>query len=190
MKSTFHLFLLFIMFFLTIGFAFAQDQSISQEYKTEAILRLSKLMNDFYVFPDVAKQTEKHLLNQLEEGHFDQVENNEGFAKELTKSVQTINKDKHMRIRANKPYVAPVNSPERMIEERLDQITRFRNYNAGFKTVKIMDGNVGYVDLVYMTKTQIRYVYTFKEFKCANFRQVVIGLISYCLCALRCEYEG
>ncbi len=124
-----------------------EAEPLTAEYKAEAIQTLSQLMNDFYVFPEVAKQTEEHLLAQLEAGHFDQFDNDDDFAAALTESVQSINHDKHMRIRAARPYVAPPNSPERMIEERLDRMDRSRQANGGFNTVKILEGNVGYLDL-------------------------------------------
>ena len=125
----------------------AQDISITEEYKQQAIQKLSQLMNDFYVFPEVAKSTEVHLNKQLKEGYYSQFKNDDSFAEALTQSVQSINKDKHMRIRKNKPYVAPENSPERMVEERVYQINRSRSNNSGFHTVKVMEGNVGYLDL-------------------------------------------
>jgi hypothetical protein len=125
----------------------AQDQSFTEMYKEGVIKKLSELMNDNYVFPDVAKKTEAHLLKQLKKGHFKQFGNDEDFAAALTESVQTINKDKHMRIWKNKPYEAPDNTPERLIEEKLYQIDRSRRSNSGFNTVKVMEGNVGYLDL-------------------------------------------
>jgi len=125
----------------------AQEKSLTEAYKQQAIEKLSQLMNDFYVFPEVAKATEVHLNKQLKEGYYSQFKDDEDFADALTKSVQSINKDKHMRIRKNRPYVAPENSPERMVEQRIDQINRSRSNNSGFHTVKVMEGNVGYLDL-------------------------------------------
>jgi hypothetical protein len=136
-----------VALFLIFNTSTAQEISFTERYKENVIHRLSQLMNDFYVYPEVAKRTEEHLMTQLKDGHFDQFGNDETFAAALTESVQTINKDKHMRIRRNKPFVAPENSPERMIEERLDQINRSRRSNYGFNEVKIMEGNVGYLDL-------------------------------------------
>jgi C-terminal processing protease CtpA/Prc len=136
-----------IAFLLNIQFSLAQDNQLSNKYKEKAIQTLSQLMNDFYVFPDVAKRTEKHLLSQLKEGHFKKFETKESFANALTKSVQSINKDKHMRIMLNRSYEAPVHTTERLIEERLDRLERSRRSNYGFKTVKILEGNVGYIDL-------------------------------------------
>ncbi len=139
----------FLLLFLlsNIQLSTAQDKAITKEYKEKAILQLSRLMNDFYIFPEVAKETEKHLLKQWKAGHFDQFENDETFAAALTESVQTINKDKHMRIRANRPFVAPENSPERLLEENLDRRNRSRSFNSGLHTVQIMEGNVAYLDL-------------------------------------------
>lgn len=147
MKSTTSLSLLFAVLFLSSNLATAQEDVLSNEYKEQAIKTLSMLMNDFYVFPEVAKDTEAHLLAQWEAGHFEPFKDDESFAAALTESVQAINKDKHMRIRVNPPYEAPENTPERMIEERLSRINRSRNGNYGFSSVKILEGNVGYLDL-------------------------------------------
>lgn len=139
-------FLIAVLFFTFVS-SIAQENVLTEKYKEEAIQKLSQLMNDRYVFPKVAKSTEKHLMTQFKEGHFDQFETDETFAVALTASVQSVNKDKHMRIWKNRPYKAPDNSPERMIEERLDQIDRSRRSNSGFQEVKILEGNVGYLDL-------------------------------------------
>lgn len=147
MKLTFRISFLIILLFFILGESIAQEKSFTEKYKEQTIQILSQLMNDYYVFPEVAKLTEEHLMAQLNEGYFDQFTDDETFAKALTESVQSVNKDKHMRIRVNRPYVAEANSPERMIEERLDRIDRTRRYNSGFNTVKVLDGNVGYLDL-------------------------------------------
>ena len=132
---------------LIVGIKTSHAQELTNAYKEQAIERLNQLMHDLYVHPDVAKKTADHLTSQWKEGHFNQFKNDDAFAAALTESVQTINKDKHMRIWKNKPYEAPEDTPERQVEEHLDQIDRSRRYNAGFHTVEIMEGNVGYLDL-------------------------------------------
>lgn len=144
--STRHFLFLAVLFF-SVQISSAQDNYFTEKYKEGAIKTLSQLMNDHYIFPEVAKNTETHLMAQLKDGHFDQFKNDESFAEALTESVQSINKDKHMRIWVNPPYEAPQNTPERMIEERLHRTKRIRQYNAGFNAVRVMEGNVGYLDL-------------------------------------------
>ncbi len=142
------LLLLLAVYSCCFSTAFAQAEAIlSTQYKEQAIETLNRLMNERYVFPDVAKATEAHLLSQLKSGHFEQFETDETFAEALTESVQSINKDKHMRIRANRRYEAAPNTPEHRIEEQLARIERSRRQNYGFSSVQLLEGNVGYLDL-------------------------------------------
>ncbi len=147
MKIIIQLPILFITFLFNMGIASAQDNSLTKEYKKEVIESISQLMNDFYVFPEVAKLTEEHLKSQLLDGYFDQFENNDTFATALTNTVQAINKDKHMRIWSNQPNINSEKSQERTVDEYITRIDRSRAANSGFNTVKILDGNVGYLDL-------------------------------------------
>jgi len=145
MKSKFSILLVVLFTLTSIKVSLAQDLTI--EYKTEVVKTLSQLMNDYYVFPEVAKTTQAHLESQLARGHFDEFIDNESFAKALTESVQSINKDKHMKIWQNPPFEAPKMTADRMVEEKLHQLKRYRAYNGGFHAVKILEGNVGYIDL-------------------------------------------
>jgi len=147
MKIIAQLPILFIALLFNMGICNSQNNSLTKEYKKEVIQNISQLMNDFYVFPEVAKLTEAHLRTQLLDGYYDQFANNETFAAALTNSVQAINKDKHMRIRSNRPSNAPERSKETMFEDHLARIDKSREGNAGFNTVKIFEGNVGYLDL-------------------------------------------
>ncbi|MEZ5040647.1 MAG: S41 family peptidase [Saprospiraceae bacterium] len=142
----FYTLLILSCLFLTLGFR-TQAQSIDKHYKTEAINTLKQLMNERYVFPDVAQKTSAHLDKQLQSGQFDASEDLESFAKALTIEVQSINKDKHMRIRPMPPFQAPENTPSRMIEEHLNQLKQSRASVAGFQAIEKLDGNIGYIDL-------------------------------------------
>lgn len=124
-----------------------QEMILTNEYKKGVIEKLSILINDFYIYPDVAKKTSKHINTQFEAGYFNQYEDNQTFAKALTEEVQSVNKDKHMRIMANKPYKAPENSLERKAEKRMDQINNYRSYNHGFQELRLLEGNVAYLDI-------------------------------------------
>jgi len=125
----------------------AQENQLTQKYKQQTIEKLGQLIEERYVFPEVAKKTSQHLIVQFKDGHFDAYKNDEEFAKALTESTRSINNDKHMKIWKNKPFQAPKNTPERKIEEKLDQRQRKRAYNIGFNNVKVLEGNVGYLDL-------------------------------------------
>jgi len=140
-----HLFI--ILFGLSIQPLFSQEITLSDEYKKETIEKLSLLIQDFYIYPDVAKKTSEHLYKQYEARHFDNCKDNETFATVLTESVQSVNKDKHMRIMSNAPYIAPKNTLEAKSAHRMGQINNYRSINHGFKELKMLEGNVAYLDL-------------------------------------------
>ncbi len=125
----------------------AQSAAIDPAFKTATIERLSALINDHYVFPDVAAKTGDYLQKQLGSGAFDQTNDLPSFAAALTKDVQSVNKDKHMRIRPASQGSAPEGSLDQMAEEKLNDIARQRSNMAGFREVKRLDGNIGYIDL-------------------------------------------
>lgn len=138
--------LLFSCLLLTLSFS-TQAQSIDKAYRGQTIQQLNKLLEANYVFEDVAKKTTAHLNKQLKAGYFDKYQDIKSFAEALTEEVQAINKDKHMRIRPTPPYEAPDNTPERLIEQHLHRLGQTRSNAAGFKAVKKLDGNIGYIDL-------------------------------------------
>ena len=138
---------LIILFGLTIQTLFGQEFTLSEAYKKETIEKLSLLMQDLYIYPDSAKKTSEHLYKQYEAGYFDKYKDNETFATVLTESVQSVNKDKHMRIMSNAPYIAPQNTLEAKSAHRMGQINNYRSINHGFKELKMLEGNVAYLDL-------------------------------------------
>ena len=140
---------LFLLLFLLPAFLplSAQDVKVDEAFKKSSIKTLNELMNDFYVFPEVAKKTEDHLNKLLANGHFDDFEDINSFAEELTTQVQSVNKDKHMRIRPRTIGQAPPNTVDRLFEEHLNYKMRSRANTAGFMEAKKLPGNIGYIDL-------------------------------------------
>lgn len=125
----------------------AQETTPTADFKEATVRDLNQMMIDLYVFPEVGKETAAHLDKQLAAGHFDQFETMKAFAEALTTEVQSINKDKHMRVWLTQPRKAQENTPERLFEERQNHMAYMRNNAGGFKEAKIMEGNVGYFDL-------------------------------------------
>ncbi|HMS66835.1 MAG TPA: S41 family peptidase [Saprospiraceae bacterium] len=138
------LIMLFVMFSQTL---IGQEMILTNEYKKDVIEKLSVLMQDFYIYPDIAKKTSEYLNNQYNAGYFDACKDNQRFAAILTEVVQSVNKDKHMRIMSNQPYIAQNNTLEGKSAHRMGQIDNYRSINHGFKALKMLEGNVAYLDL-------------------------------------------
>lgn len=152
----------FIALLLTLDYSPLATQATipSTKFKEATIQDLNQMMVELYVFPDVAKNTAAHLDKQLRAGHFDKFTTMEAFAEALTKEVQSINKDKHMRIWLSKPRIAQENSPERLLEDHRNRMEYRRTNAGGFRETRIMDGNVGYFDLRNFASVQIAAEFT------------------------------
>ncbi len=144
-----HLMLLHLSFFslFYLNLWGQESMAVDGTYKKEAIEQLSALMIENYVYEDIARKTADHLNKQLKSGQFKAFKELGAFAEALTKEVQSINKDKHMRIRPMRPRSAPQNTPERLVENQIEQWKYRRQIVAGFREARKIDGNIGYLDL-------------------------------------------
>ena len=126
----------------------AQEDTLSREFKESTIGELSARMNDFYVEPDLALKVAEHLKQRMEADHFKDVSETAGFAELLTKEVQSVSKDKHLLIRPVTQTQGPrPRSTEDFLTRHRGRIARDREEAGGLKEVRILDGNVGYLDL-------------------------------------------
>ncbi len=142
--------ILSLIFLLVAGFAglSAQEaESIDRDFRASSIASLNKLLIDRYVFPDVAEQTAGHLTKQLEAGVFDACNDIKSFCEALTREVQSVNHDKHMRIGPAPKRQAPPDTPEWMVENWLNELEFLRRHGAGYAEVRKLDDNIGYLDL-------------------------------------------
>lgn len=115
--------------------------------KTQVIDSILKELNDRYVFPDVAKQMETNIRQRQKNGEYDAIATSEEFAKKLTEDLQSISKDKHLRVRFS---TQPIPERQRRDEPTEAEKAEYKNFmsrvNYGFEKVERMQGNVGYID--------------------------------------------
>ena len=58
-----------------------------------------KNLNESYVFPEVAKQMETDVRNRIKNKEYDSITSAKAFAKKLTDDLQSVSRDKHLRVR-------------------------------------------------------------------------------------------
>lgn len=143
--------LLSLLFTITVT---AQDQKeeikpLSTKEKKEVIDSFSSLLKTNYIFPDIADKMSQLIAGKLLKGDYNAINNPVQFAKQLTTDLQSISKDKHLRAGYNPQVVKELRSqsgnnndevPARFLES-------MRKANYGFSEVKILEGNIGYLDL-------------------------------------------
>lgn len=134
---------LLLIGFLTYGQS--QTKSIDKKEKGQVIDSLAILLTNYYIFPEKVPATVSLLKTNFKKGWYDKTNDPNEFADKLTDDVISITNDKHFRIAFD---------PETVDEERKYQSNsststseKDRATNFGFDQVKILNGNVGYINL-------------------------------------------
>lgn len=117
--------------------------------KKNAIYSIIKLLNNNYVFPPTASEIEKYLLNQLKAGAYKEVNNPISFGETITKDLQQVSKDKHLRVNYSPENAKMLKARKMILDENDEKIMkeRMRYDNYGFEKVERLNGNIGYIDL-------------------------------------------
>ena len=122
------------------------DMAIDAATRTQVIDAILKELNDRYVFPEVAKQIETNMRQRIANKEYDSITSAEEFAKKLTEDLQSVSKDKHMRVRYSS-QVIPVRQQqnEPTAEERMRFENNMKRINFAFEKVERLPGNIGYI---------------------------------------------
>lgn len=144
MKSFFIHLLLFVIVFKADVFG---QKKINDKFKKETISKIDLLLQEHYVFPDQAELIINHLNKSLKEGKFKKYQLLDSFAIGITKELRAINNDKHLGVW---PAFVPVKEQENSTDDYqlyLKKYTDTRKQANGFKEVKVIDGNIGYLNI-------------------------------------------
>lgn len=116
--------------------------------KQATIDMLIKQMNDRYVDAKLAKEVERVLSIKLRDGEFNSIDHGFAFAEALSKTVNEICKDAHLRIRYS---ATPLPERKDRNEPSAEEMKAFQKYirlnNAGYDKVERLAGNVGYLEV-------------------------------------------
>lgn len=123
------------------------DMTIDAGTKTQVIEALLKDLNESYVFPETAKKMETDVLNRIKNKEYDQITSAREFAKKLTEDLQSISRDKHLRVRySHQPIPVRQQRAEPSAREREEYRRMLKLNNYGFVKVETLSGNIGYID--------------------------------------------
>jgi hypothetical protein len=123
-------------------------QTITATEKTEILSDVIQKIERIYPFPEISEKIIAGLNKQISNGYYDGINSHVDFATQVTYSLEEFSNDKHLDLLYN-PELAKAllketsNSSDYTKEEAKTEI--WNNY--GFKELKILDGNVGYLNL-------------------------------------------
>jgi len=153
--------MLFLQIVLLSNLALAQlSNKLNSSLRFETIKQLSVMINDLYVNPDMATKMANQLTINLQNGKYDTIDNFGQFGRVLTDDLFQIAHDRHLRIYYDPTRVSTLKKLEKFSEEEKRQVWLKDNEdksktNFGFKEIKILPGNIGYLCLTTMEKVDI-----------------------------------
>jgi hypothetical protein len=120
------------------------DFKIDAATRTRVIDGAIAKLNEFYVFPEVAKKMEDSVRARQKRGEYDSVTDGDAFAEMLTENLQEVSCDKHLRV-----DFSPAPMPETPSGPDPEAVAQYRKQmermNCGFDKAEILPGNVGYL---------------------------------------------
>jgi hypothetical protein len=126
----------------------APDMSTDAATRSAVIDLLLKELNETYVFPETAKKMEDDIRNRVSAKEYDSITSARGFAEKLTADLQSVSKDKHLRVRYSYDVLPTRQDRREPTEAEIEQGKWFnRRVNYGFEKIERMNGNIGYIDL-------------------------------------------
>lgn len=114
-------------------------EAIDAQAVRQSVIGTVKLLNDVYVYPDVARRVGAEVMKRLDAGRYDGIATRQDFAERMGSELREISGDGHMGVLVAKGDEPPTH----VLEESVD---RFR-LNYAFEKVEVLAGNVGYLKL-------------------------------------------
>ncbi len=120
-----------------------------ENVKLDAALRkrvidgVSENLTEYYIEPATAKQMVDALKMHSDKGEYDAITDGDVFATRLTKDLQAVSHDKHLRVDFS-PFKVPQRQAPTPEEEARFRQQMERN-NCAFQKVEILPNNIGYI---------------------------------------------
>lgn len=105
-------------------------------------------LRKYYVFGEAANRMGAYIQKRFKEGAYSAISDPHILAGQLTKDVSSVHLDEHFHVEYNpesfKELSGEIEDVPKFVEEKLNQ-ERYRNF--GFKTIEILNGNIGYLEI-------------------------------------------
>lgn len=130
--------------------AFAvEDHTISAREQKEIVNTVCSFLENNYVFPDIGEKTKKQVLENCENGKYLQYTSAKEFARILNADLEELSQDMHLGVVYDPDWVTGLKEQGTEGDAYLteEMVAEERKTNFGFREIRILDGNVGYIDL-------------------------------------------
>ncbi len=120
-----------------------QNVALDAAERTNVIDGVDADLKEYYVEPTVAQEMADSLKAHEARGDYSGISDGDAFAAQLTKDLQEVSHDKHLRVDFSPFKMPPRTKPTPEDEARFHQ--QMEHDNCGFDEVEILPNNIGYV---------------------------------------------
>jgi hypothetical protein len=125
-----------------------EDKTIDAKGQSQAIDSIAVELNRTYVFPDVAKKMVKRIRDRYRNKAYAPITSTRQFAQKLTEDLQSISHDQHLHVDyLTDQELSLMTSGDSGQAANEQELKQERKSNFGFREIRMLAGNVGYVRL-------------------------------------------
>ncbi len=133
----------------TVGGAVAmQVPAVDSASRKAVVDEIARLLDERYVSQEMGKKFGARLRAQLAAGAFDTAGTPTALASLLTRELQSVNGDKHLGVFAPGPQGGALLSRPPAKDLPVPFVRQLPGLPHGFRRVGVLDGNIGYLDLL------------------------------------------
>jgi C-terminal processing protease CtpA/Prc len=123
-------------------------QNLTENGKNNILFKVIEKLETVYPFPEISEKTIAGLQSKISEGFFKKFDSSNEFATQVTSILEKYSNDKHLDLIFDpslaKALLKETSSGNDYTKEEA-KVEIWNNY--GFKELKILDGNIGYLNL-------------------------------------------
>lgn len=148
MTKTYYLFTVVFYFLISPPAILGQEFNVkvTQEDEQAVVSRIVEILKEEYVFPEKGAIAADEVIENFESGHFDEANDIQSFASQLTETLAVIN-DKHLFVNFSPdPVRQDFVDRQPTVEEARERADLLNRRNYGFEKVERLVGNIGYLE--------------------------------------------
>lgn len=128
----------------------AQEKQLNDSEINTIIESVSHLLGTRYIHPKKGEKIAKHLKKNLKKGVYKNIQDPLLFAEKIQQDMGTVVKDSHLIFEFNPEFVTHLKQEKTNLINSWSiksQSPDMHRFNYGFESVKILEGNIGYLKI-------------------------------------------
>lgn len=122
------------------------DLQVSAKEKAQIIDTVIKAVKSTYIFPEISLHIETEILKHQKRGDYNKIISSKEFADTISNQLVRISNDKHLRILFSYDTVPQKTDKDPPLPDFIKTFAVQNNY--GFNKIDILDGNIGYMNIL------------------------------------------